>query len=103
MRVLEKRLRRLEEGLLPSAETVESRDLHERVLAILRRRAALGRPEPENVPAPVSRPGMSLVRKDNSRARAPAPGRDTPAMTSKNLARRLERLEDCRSSKIRWC
>jgi hypothetical protein len=62
MRVLEKRLRRLEEGLLPPAETAESRRLHEVVLDIRRRRAArLGLPVPEDVPAPIYRPGMSLA------------------------------------------
>jgi hypothetical protein len=62
MRVLERRLRRLEEGLLPPPETEESRRLHEVVLDIRRRRAArLGLPEPEDVPAPEYRPGMSLA------------------------------------------
>jgi len=62
MRVRERRLRRLEVGLLPPPETAESRRLHEIVLDIRRRRAArLGLPEPEDVPAPASRPGMSLA------------------------------------------
>jgi hypothetical protein len=62
MGVLEKRLRRLEIGLLPPPETAESRRVHELVLDILRRRAArLGLPEPQDVPAPVYRPGMSLA------------------------------------------
>ena len=62
MRVLERRLRRLEEGLLPPPETEESRQLHEIVLDIQRRRAArLGLPEPEDVPTPAFRPGMSLA------------------------------------------
>jgi len=61
MRVLERRLRRLEVGLLPSAETAESRRFHEVVLDIRRRRAArLGLPEPKEVPAPTFPPGMSL-------------------------------------------
>jgi hypothetical protein len=65
MRVLERRLRRLEVGLLPAAETAESRDLHQRVLEIRRRSAAhaahLGIPEPEDVRASAFRPGMSLA------------------------------------------
>ena len=62
MRVLERRLRRLEEGLLPPAETAESRRLHGVVQDIRRHRAArLGLPEPEDVPAPAYRPGMSLA------------------------------------------
>jgi len=61
MHVLERRLRRLEERLLPPPETQESRCLHEIVLDIRRRRAArLGLPEPEDVLAPAFRPGMSL-------------------------------------------
>jgi hypothetical protein len=61
MRVLERRLRRLEEGLLPPAETEESRRLHEVALDIRRRRAArLGLPDPEDDPEPVYRPGMSI-------------------------------------------
>jgi hypothetical protein len=61
MRVLEKRLRRLEIGLLPPPETVESRRGHQLVLDIRRARAArLGLPEPEDLPAPAFRPGMSL-------------------------------------------
>ena len=61
MRVLERRLRRLELGLLPPVETEESRRLHEIVLDIRRRRAArLGLPEPEDVPEPAFPPGMSV-------------------------------------------
>jgi len=46
MRVLERRPRRLEVGLLPPAETAESRRLSDVVLDIQRRRAArLGVPE----------------------------------------------------------
>src|ERR1035438_5067106 len=61
MRVLERRLRRLEVGLLPQAETPELRRLHEIVLGIRRRRAArLGLPVPEDVPAPAHRPGVSI-------------------------------------------
>jgi hypothetical protein len=53
MRVLERRLRELEVGLLPPAETAESRRLHEIVLGIRRARAArLGLPEPEEIPTP---------------------------------------------------
>ena len=60
MRVLERRLRRLEVGLLPLAET-ELRRLHEIVLSIRRRRAArLGLPVQEDVPAPAHRPGVSI-------------------------------------------
>jgi len=75
MRVLEKRLRRLEEGLLPPAETEESQRLHEIVMEIRRRRAArLGLPEPEDVPAPALRPGMSLAEVIiNARVRRPLP------------------------------
>jgi hypothetical protein len=62
MRVLDKRLRRLEGRLLPPAETEESRRLHEVVMDIRRRRAArLGLSEPEEyVPEPGWR-GMSLA------------------------------------------
>src|ERR1022692_984428 len=71
MRVLERRLRRLEEGLLPPPETAESRRLHEIVLGIRRARAArLGLPEPEDVPAPAFRPGMSLAEMILARASA---------------------------------
>ncbi len=52
MKWIDRRLRRLEEGLLPPRETAESRRLHEIVLGIRRRRAArLGLPEPKDVPA----------------------------------------------------
>ena len=62
MRALERRLRRLEEGLLPPQETEESRRLHEILMDIRRRRAArLGLPEPKDVPDPEYRPGMSLA------------------------------------------
>jgi hypothetical protein len=65
MRLLDRRLRRLEVGLLPPPETSESRRLHEIVLDIRRRRAArLGLPEPEDVPDvtdPGFRPGMFLA------------------------------------------
>ncbi len=62
MRALNKRLRRLEAGLLPPAETAESRRQHEIVLDIQRRRAArLGLPVPEDLPEPVYRPSMSIA------------------------------------------
>jgi hypothetical protein len=62
MRVLEKRLRKLEVGLLPPPETPESRRIHDIVLDIRRRRAArLGLPEPKDVPAPAFPSGMSLA------------------------------------------
>ena len=61
MRMLQRRLRRLEEGLLHPAETAESRRVQELVMDIRRRRAArLGRPEPEDVPVPAYWSGMSL-------------------------------------------
>ena len=61
MPAVERRLRRLEEGLLPPAETAESRQLHEIVLHIRRRRAArLGIPV-EDLPERTYRPGMSLA------------------------------------------
>jgi hypothetical protein len=61
MRVLVRRLRKLEEGLLPPAETAESRRVHEIVMDIRRARAArLGLPEPKDDPEPVYRPGMSI-------------------------------------------
>jgi len=61
MRVLEKRLRRLEEGLPPPG-TAESPHRHEIALDIQRRRAArLGLREPEDVPEPALQPGMSLA------------------------------------------
>jgi hypothetical protein len=48
-------------GLLPPAETAESRRSHETVLDIRRRRAArLALPEPEDVPEPGNPLGMSL-------------------------------------------
>jgi hypothetical protein len=53
MRALERRLRRLEGGLLPPPETEESRRLHEVVMDIRRRRAArLGLPEPQDLGSP---------------------------------------------------
>jgi hypothetical protein len=62
MRVLERRLRRLEVGLLPPVETAESRREHQIALDIRRSRAArLGLPEPDDVPAVAFRPGMSLA------------------------------------------
>jgi hypothetical protein len=62
MRVLERRLRRLEEGLLPPPETAESRRVSELVLGIRRARAArLGLPKPEDVPEVDFRPGISLA------------------------------------------
>ena len=62
MRALEKRLCRLEVGLLPPAETEDSRRLHEVVQDIRRRRAArLGIPVEEDSPDPEFRPGMSLA------------------------------------------
>jgi hypothetical protein len=62
MKAIDRRLRRLEDGLLPPMETAESRRLHEVVMDIRRRRAArLGLPEPEDVPNPGFRPGMSLA------------------------------------------
>ena len=61
MRVLERRLRKLEERLLPPPETAESRRVCEVVLDIRRRRAArLGIPVEEDGPDPKFRPGMSL-------------------------------------------
>jgi hypothetical protein len=61
MRVLVRRLRKLEEGLLPPAETAESRRVHEIVMDMRRARAArLGIPEPEDDPEPVYRRGMSI-------------------------------------------
>jgi hypothetical protein len=74
MRVLEKRLRRLEVGLLPPAETEDSRRLHEIVLDMRRRRAArLGLPE-QDVSAPALPPGVSLAEVIiAARARRPLP------------------------------
>jgi hypothetical protein len=60
MRVLEKRLRRLEEGLLPPGETAASRRLTEIVLSIRQRRAErLGLPAQEDHREP-GWGGMSL-------------------------------------------
>jgi len=62
MRVLEKRLRRLEVGLLPPVDTASSRRVHQIALDIRRSRAKrLGLPEPDDVPASACRPGMSLA------------------------------------------
>ena len=62
MRLLERRLRRLEEGLLPPQETEESRRNHEIVMDIRRARAArLGLPEPKDIPTRVFPPGTSLA------------------------------------------
>jgi hypothetical protein len=88
MRVLEKRLRRLEIGLLPPPETAESRRVHEIVLDIRRRRAArLGLSEPEDVPAPVFRQGMSLGEMIiAARVRRPSPeAAGTPGNTGAKL------------------
>lgn len=54
MRVLERRLRRLEVGLLPPPETA---DVYSDVAC---RAAKLGLPEPEDDPEPIYRPGMSI-------------------------------------------
>ena len=60
MRMLEKRLRRLEEGMLPPAETAASRRLYEMVLHIRRcRTARLGLSVPEDHHEP-GWGGMSL-------------------------------------------
>jgi len=70
MRSLDRRLRRLEVGLLPPPETAESRRIHELVLDIRRRRAArLGLPEPDDVPEPDFPPGLSLGEMINYAAR----------------------------------
>jgi hypothetical protein len=62
MRVLERRLRRLEVGNLHPPETAESRRLHEIVLGIRRARTArLGLSELEEDPEPVYKPGMSMA------------------------------------------
>jgi hypothetical protein len=51
MRVLERRLRRLEVGLLPPAETEASRLYYEAALTMSRNRARrLGQPLPDEVP-----------------------------------------------------
>jgi hypothetical protein len=61
MKSVSKRLRRLEEGLLPPAETAESRELREIVLDIRRRRAArLGTPV-EDLPERTHRPVRSIA------------------------------------------
>jgi hypothetical protein len=61
MRALERRLRKLEEGILPPAENAESRRVLDAVLESQRRRAAiLGLPATEDDPEPVYRPGMSV-------------------------------------------
>jgi hypothetical protein len=68
MRVLERRLRRLEVGLLPLAETAEWRRIYEIVPDIRRRRAArLGLSVPEDVPEP------RLVRNVPGRDRVGSP------------------------------
>jgi hypothetical protein len=61
MRVPERRLRRLEDGLLPPAETEELRRLHEIPLDLRRRQAALGLPEMDDGPEPAYWPDMSLA------------------------------------------
>jgi hypothetical protein len=92
MRVLERRLRRLEEGLLPPVETEESRRLHEVVQDIRRRRAArLGLPEPEDVPAPAFRPGMSLAEMILAARERRAPSGGGPHFIGQRL---LERDHD---------
>ena len=61
MRALKRRLRKLEEGMLPAPETAESRRVLDAVVDIQHRRAArLGLPAPEDDPEPVYRPGMSV-------------------------------------------
>jgi len=61
MRVLERRLRKLEQGMLPAAENAESRRVLDAVLDMQRRRAAsLGLPAPEEDLESVYRPGMSI-------------------------------------------
>jgi hypothetical protein len=64
MKSIDRRLRRLEVGLLPPPETDDSRCFHEAVQEILRRRAErLGLSEPENIPARSFRPEMSIAEK----------------------------------------
>jgi hypothetical protein len=61
MRVLERRLRRLEEGFLPPAETAASRRVYEMLLNIRRRRAERrGLPVAEEVSEPGWGGGMSF-------------------------------------------
>jgi hypothetical protein len=88
MRMLERRLRRLEGELLPPPETEESRRMHEVVMDIRRRRAVrLGLPEPEEIPTPAYRSGMGLaeiIRASRAQCRArrkaegPRHGNDCP-------------------------
>ena len=64
MRVLERRLRRLEQGLLALAETAASRRDHEAALEIRRRRAArLGQPVPEDIPKLPYNDEMSIAER----------------------------------------
>ena len=64
MRVLERRLRRLEVGLLPPLETAASRRAHQIVLDIRRRRAErLGLPEPDDRLEAAYRASMSLAER----------------------------------------
>ena len=61
MNGLERRLRKLEVGLLPTPETAESRRLRELILEARRRRAAReGLPMPESVLVPAFPSGMSI-------------------------------------------
>jgi hypothetical protein len=90
MRVLDKRLRRLEVRLLPPAETDESRRMHEVVMDIRRRRAArLGLP----VPGIRSRTGLArhVPRRHHI---VGAPEKRSTSMIRRGLARWLERLEN---------
>jgi hypothetical protein len=67
MRVLERRLRKLEDGLLPPAETAESRRLREVVLDIRRRRAArLGIPVEEDGPDSALPRHLKAARQEGS-------------------------------------